>query len=148
MGVMTVSPTAETLTIRLPAASARRLYRVAEIARRPVDDVVAEVLDAGLPPLLDAVPEAMRGDLARMEGLTDDALWERLHAQLDPQDVKRYDALLEANSDGALDDAGHDALRELRTKADRLMFEKAYAALLLKWRGQHVPSLADLEATA
>ncbi|MCE7937909.1 hypothetical protein DCC79_06805 [bacterium] len=62
--------------------------------------------------------------------------------------MERYDALLEANTAGTLDDAGRDGLRELRLKADRLMFEKAYAALLLKWRGQHVPSLADLEATA
>lgn len=71
------------------------LPQVAEIARRPVDDVIAQLVDSGLPPLLDAVP---------------------------------------------------DALRECRARADQLMFEKAYAAVLLKWRGEHVPSLADLEA--
>lgn len=145
---MTISSQAETLTIRLPAASARRLQRVAEIARRPIDEVIAEVLDAGLPPLLDAVPDAMRDALARMEALGNDALWERLHAQIGPDDLARYDALLAANAAGTLDDPGRRELREFREKADRLMFEKAYAALLLKWRGQHVPSLADLEATA
>ena len=54
MCAITAIAPAETLTIRLPAASARRLHHVAEIARRPVDDVIAEVLDAGLPPALDA----------------------------------------------------------------------------------------------
>jgi len=44
---MTISSPAETLTIHLPAASARRLHRVAKIARRPIDDVIAEVLEAG-----------------------------------------------------------------------------------------------------
>ena len=79
----------------LTAASMRRLPQVAEIARRPVDDVIAQLVDSGLPPLLDAVP---------------------------------------------------DALRECRARADQLMFEKAYAAILLRWRGEHEPSLADLEA--
>jgi len=41
--------TTETLTIHLPVSAARRLHRVAEIARRPVDEVLAETLYATLP---------------------------------------------------------------------------------------------------
>ena len=44
--------TTETLTIHLPVSAARRLRRVAEIARRPVDEVLADTLYATLPPLL------------------------------------------------------------------------------------------------
>jgi hypothetical protein len=29
-------------------------------------------------------------------------------------------------------------------EADRLMFRKAYAAVLLKWRGERIPTLAEL----
>ena len=36
----------ELLTIRLPIAAAHRLRRVAEISRRPVDEVVADTLRA------------------------------------------------------------------------------------------------------
>jgi hypothetical protein len=42
--------TTETLTIHLPVSAARHLRRVAEIARRPVDEVLAETLYATLPP--------------------------------------------------------------------------------------------------
>lgn len=145
---MTIAAPSEVLTIRLPAAAAQRLHRVAEIARRPVDEVIAELLDAGLPPLLESVPEAMRDSLAEMETLSNEALWERFRAELGPEEVAEYDLLLEANAAGTLDDAGHRALDGFRSRADGLMFEKAYAALLLKWRGQHVPSLSDLEAAA
>jgi hypothetical protein len=44
--------TTETLPIQLPASAARRWRRVAEIARRPVDEVLAETLCASLPLLL------------------------------------------------------------------------------------------------
>ena len=43
--------TAETLTIQFPGSPARRVRWVAEIARRPVDEVLAETLYASLPPL-------------------------------------------------------------------------------------------------
>ena len=61
--------TTETLTIHLPVSAARRLRRVAEIARRPVDEVLAETLYAILPPLLEDVPAAFQADLARLETL-------------------------------------------------------------------------------
>ena len=40
----------ETLTIRLPVQAANRLRRIAEIAQRPIDEVVAETLQSTLPP--------------------------------------------------------------------------------------------------
>lgn len=134
------------MTIHLPAESVRRLLRVAEIARRPVDDVIAQLVDSGLPPLLEAVPDALRETLARMESLSSAALRERLLARAGAAESERYEELLEANADGSIDEAGRNTLRECRARADQLMFEKAYAAVLLKWRGEHVPSLAELEA--
>jgi hypothetical protein len=35
----------------------------------------------------------------------------------------------------------------LQLEADSLMFRKAYAALLLKWRGERIPAVADLGAS-
>ena len=55
----------ETLIIRLPVQAANRLRRVAEIARRPIDDVVAETLKSTLPPLLDDLPPDFQADLAQ-----------------------------------------------------------------------------------
>ncbi len=135
----------ETLTIRLPVAAARRLRRVAEISRRPVDDVVAETLKANLPPLLEDVPHAFREELATLETLSTDDLWQQMRARLAPERLVRYDTLLAANAAGMLDDAGRQELAKLRAEADRLMFRKAYAALLLRWRGERVPTLTELE---
>lgn len=138
----------ETLTIHLPVSAARRLRRVAEIAHRPVDDVVAETLQATLPPLLEDVPAAFRDDLAALELLTTAELWQQMNARLDEQRIARYDALLAANAARPLSGDERQDLAILRAEADRLMFRKAYAAVLLKWRGERIPTLADLEATA
>lgn len=136
----------ETLTIHLPAADARRLRRIAEISRRPVDEVVAETLRSVLPPLLEDVPPVFREELAGLEMLPSEGLWQQMRAELDPELVARYDALLAAHSAGKLDEAGQQALATLRREADSLMFRKAYAALLLRWRGERIPTLAELEA--
>jgi len=136
----------ETLTIHLPVAAARRLHRVAEISRRPVDEVIAQTLQSNLPPLLEDMPLAFQEDLAALEGLPTPALWQQMRAGLDPESLARYDTLLAANAAGTLDEAGREELARLRTEADRLMFRKAYAAVLLKWRGEHVPTLAELES--
>jgi len=85
--------TTETLTIHLPASAARRLRRMAEIARRPVDEVLAETLYATLPPLLEDVPAAFQADLARLETLPSEALHEQMRAVLRPENVTRYETL-------------------------------------------------------
>jgi len=138
----------ETLTIHLPANAVHRLRRVAEISGRPVDEVIANTLQVGLPPLLEDVPEAFRRDLARLEALANEGLWHYLREELPASQIARYDQLLAANASGTLDEAGRGELAQLRRAADSLMFRKAYAALLLRWRGERVPSLAELEAEA
>jgi hypothetical protein len=143
-----MSSTTETMTIHLPASAARRLRRVAEISGRPVDDVIADTLHAHLPALLEDIPEAFRDDLAGLERLPSDRLRQELRRQIDPKVLARYDVLLAANAAGTLDDIGRAELAMLRTQADLLMFQKAYAALLLKWRGERVPSLAELESAS
>lgn len=138
--------TTETLTIHLPVAAAQRLRRVAEVIHRPIDEVIAETLRAGLPPLLEDVPAVYRDDLAALETLPTETLRQHLRAEVDSATLTRYDALLAANASGKLDEARQQKLANLRAEADRLMFRKAYAALLLKWRGERIPTLAELEA--
>jgi hypothetical protein len=55
-----MSSLTETLTIHLPEFVARRLRRVAEIARRPVDEVAVETLCASLPPCWRTFPPHSR----------------------------------------------------------------------------------------
>lgn len=136
---------AETLTVHLPAAAMERLRRVSQIARRPIDTLVADTLEANLPPLLESVPAIHHAQLAALESLSSTELRTHLLAQLDSDTIDRYDLLLERNSAGVLDLQENVELDELREKADLLMYRKAYAALILKWRGEYVPSSAALQ---
>ena len=136
----------ETFTIRLPASAARRLRRVAEIARQPVDEVVAKTLNSSLPPLLEDVPQAFQADLARLEALPGGALREHLQATLDPANVTRYEALKALRAKRPLTETEQHEWEALKFEADSLMFRKAYAAVILKWRGERVPTLAELAA--
>lgn len=137
--------TTETLTIHLPASAARRLRRVAEIARRPVDEVLAETLNATLPPLLEDVPAAFQADLARLESLPSEALHEHMRAVLRPENVTRYETLQGIRAERRLTEAEQQEWESLRFEADALMFRKAYAAVLLKWRGERIPTMVELE---
>ncbi|MGH1393198.1 MAG: hypothetical protein ACRAVC_04075 [Trichormus sp.] len=55
--------------------------------------------------------------------------------------MERYDWLLERNSSGNITDAEKLQLIKLRQETDRFMLCKAQAAVLLRWRGHHVPSV-------
>ncbi|MCB0061680.1 MAG: hypothetical protein KDE19_06180 [Caldilineaceae bacterium] len=135
----------ETLTIRLPTQAVDRLRRVAEIARRPIDQVVAETLQSTLPPLLDDLPAEFQVDLRQLENWSNEALRQQVFARFDPELLDRYDTLLERNTQGLLTPVENKELDDLRRQGDLLTFSKAYAALLLKWRGEHVPTLEELE---
>jgi hypothetical protein len=136
----------ETLTIHLTADAARRLRRVAEISRRPLDEIIADTLQGSLPPLLEDVPAPFRAELAGLESLSTAVLWQQFRARMPAPQLTRYDQLLAENSAGTLTDAGRDELAQLRQAADQLMYRKAYAALLLRWRGERFPSRTELEA--
>lgn len=55
--------------------------------------------------------------------------------------------VLAQKASNALTEAERQELEHLRQQNDLLMFQKAYAALLLKWRGERVPTVTELEAT-
>jgi len=137
--------TTETLTIQLPVSAARRLRRVADIARRPVDEVLAETLYATLPPLLEDVPAAFQADLAHLETLPKEALHEQMWALLGPESITRYEILQVILAERRFTKAEQQEWENLRLEADLLMFRKAYAVVLLKWRGERIPTVAELE---
>ena len=111
-----------------------------------IDDVVSETLQSNLPPLLEDVPPAFRADLAQLETLSNEALRQQMYATFAGPNAERYDDLLALNTSDGLSENERKELSDLRTQADRLMYRKVYAALLLKWRGERVPTLAEMEA--
>lgn len=136
----------ETLTIRLPLQAMKRLRRVAEIADRPIELMIAETLQSTLPPLLDDLPQKFHADLRPLEKLSNDELRTEVFARMDDATQERHHQLQERNTAGTLSESEHQELDAQQYQADLLMYRKAYAALLLKWRGEHVPTVAELEA--
>jgi len=129
----------ETVTLHLPEALYRRLANTARATQRSLADVLLHAVRVGSPPTWEDVPPEFQPDLAQMDRLGDDELWNIVHLQEAEAGVSRYDELLERNQAGSLTDAERVELNNLRGAADRLMLRKAHAAAMLRWRGHIVP---------
>jgi hypothetical protein len=134
-------------TIQVPQALYRRLERLAELTHRPVDSLVEQTLSASLPPLPEDLPAAWGDALLVLERLSDQELEREMRATYSQEDYEQFAALREKQHGKGLTDTEQSTLDRLTAEADLLGLRKAYAAVLLKWRGQRVPTLAELEAS-
>lgn len=137
---------ADTRVVQVPESLYLRLERLATLTRRPVEAVIEQALSSSIPPLPDDLSPEWRDVLMRLEALSDAELWEVTRATFPDDQYVRLSELREQRRDGTLapDDAA--ALDELLRAADLLASRRAYAAVLLKWRGHRLPSLAELNA--
>jgi hypothetical protein len=140
--------TGQTIAIQMSPPLYRRLERLAELTRRPLENVVVQTLDSNVPPLPDELSAEMRGDLLALEYLNDDALGQVARSTVGPEQQEQISLLLEKNRLGTIVESERVTLAQLRQEADQLMLRKAYAYVLLKWRGYRLPALAELQAQA
>ena len=138
--------TVQTIAINVPQPVYSRYERLARLTRRPLESLIAQTLNANVPPLPDDLPDEMQRDLVTLETLDDQALWQAARGTASPQQQAQHRLLLEKNRSDTLTPAEQESLARLRQDADRLMLRKAYAYVLLKWRGYRLPTLAELEA--
>jgi hypothetical protein len=131
---------AETITLQVPEILYQRLVNTARATQRPVEEVIIHALQVGSPPGWDDVPEEFQADLAALDKLDDNTLWQILHNRKTAAEMERYNILLEGNSSGTLTEAERFELMKLRYEADLFMLRKAQAAVLLRWRGYNVPA--------
>ena len=87
-----------------------------------------------------------QAELLPLEEWPTEDLKQQVFVRLDIGTTERHDELLDMSNSETLSKAKCEELDALRRQADLLMFRKAYAALILKWRGERVPTLAELEA--
>ncbi|QLE57705.1 hypothetical protein [Nostoc sp. TCL26-01] len=130
----------ETITLQIPKILYQRLVNTAHAQRRSIEDVIVYSLQVGSPPEWDDVPEEFQADLAALDKLDDNSLWQIVRSRKTAQQMERYDFLLECNSSGDIKDAEQLELIKLRHEADRFMLCKAQAAVLLRWRGHDLPT--------
>ncbi len=140
--------TVHTVAVQMPQQLYSRLERLAELSRRSLESVVLQTLDSNIPPLPDDLPDEMRSDLSKLENLGDEALWEIAQSTISLEQQQRMSELLRRNQEGTITEAERRGLAKLRKEADRLMLRKAYAYVLLKWRGHRLPKLDELEVSA
>jgi len=113
---------------------------MAKAIHRPVADLLVRALRASLPPL-DELPPELIADLVGLEKLDDRALWRVMVSQAPSGRQRKLNGLLEKNKSGRLTGAERMELEALQNDADRVMLRKARAAVLLKFRGQRLPTL-------
>jgi hypothetical protein len=136
----------ETVSIQVPQALYHRLERLAILTGRPLESLVTQTLASSLPLLPDDLLPQTRDALLAIETLDDHDLWGLVHATLSESQLTQWDELRERRRINTLTTDEQAILDQLTQESELLALRKAYAAVLLKWRGHQIPSLADLEA--
>lgn len=128
--------TVQQITLPLPEALYLRLEQAARAMQQPLTDVVLRAVEIGSPPTWEDVPAEFQADLAALDRLDDQALWQIARSQ--QQETARYQQLLDENASGEILPASRTELTALRTEADRQMLRKAQAVAILRWRGHQL----------
>jgi hypothetical protein len=132
-----------TITLTLPDNVLQPLQRVAQATKQSVEDLLVTALQAALP-TLEGLPSDVVQHLVALESLDDQALWRVvLETVLRDQQHQLHD-LLSRNQAGVLTASEPEQLVALQQQADLVMLRKARAAVLLRFRGKRVPTLAEL----
>ena len=133
----------QTITLTLPDNILQPAQRVAQATKQSVEELLVTALQAALPTLEGLPPDVVQ-HLVALESLDDQALW-RVMRETAPlaQQHQLHDLLLR-NQAGMLTDAEREQLAILQQQADLVMLCKARAAVLLRFRGKRVPTLAEL----
>ncbi len=130
-----------TVTLDIPDSIYQRLLQTAQATQQSLESVLLRVLQVGSPPDWQDVPEEFQADVAALDCLDDEALWQVARSQVSEVDLERYDQLLEIQAMGELSEAQRWELLQQRKATERFMLRKAQAVVLLRWRGYSVMDL-------
>jgi hypothetical protein len=131
----------ETVTLQIPEALYQRLEIAAGATQRSLEDIILQAIQIGSPPTWKDVPEEFQTDLASLDRLHDDSLWQIARSKKTQLEMERYEFLLSKLQDTEITDSERLELDELRKDSDLFMLRKSQATAILKWRGHNVPSL-------
>jgi hypothetical protein len=136
------------ITIHIPDTLYDQLKRTAELSQRSMDTIVAQSLSHSISPLLEDIPAEYQADVYPLLEMDEAALQAEVRRIFPTQHWEEYETLLEKKKAGRLTAKEQARLEVLCREADILMFRKAYAAVLLKRRGYHHPSLHELPSVS
>jgi hypothetical protein len=134
----------QVITIHIPDTLYDQLKRTAALSHRSIDTIVAQSLLHSISPLFEDIPAAYQTEVYPLLEMDESTLQAEVRRIFPADRWAEYEALLEKHQDGNLTRNEHAQFEALRREADILMFRKAYAAVLLKRRGYHPPSVHAL----
>lgn len=127
------------VTLPLPENLYLRLQQVAQATQQSFTEVLLRAVEVGSPPSWESAPSEFQTDLAPLDRLNDDALWQVARSHNTQTDMERFQELLDKSTAGMLSDDERLELTQIQFEADRFMLRKAHAAALLRWRGHKLP---------
>jgi hypothetical protein len=137
----------QTITLILPDNVLQPAQRVAQATKQSLEDLLVAALQAALP-TLEGLPHDIMQHLIALESLDDQALWRVMLETVPLEQQNRIHDLLSRNQAGMITDSEGEQLAILQREADLVMLRKARAAVLLRFRGKRVPTLAELSQIA
>lgn len=133
----------QTITLELPDRFFQPLQRTAKATKQPIEHLLLNALQTSLPPL-DELPQAIIENLTSLETLSDTKLRQALKETVPIKIQEKISTILEKKKEKPLTVLETRTLAELQTQADMVMLRKARAAVLLRFRGGRLPTLAEL----
>jgi hypothetical protein len=129
-----------TITLKLPDALAERAGAAAQAMHRPLEDVLAAMLDGALP-ALDDVPADIQAELVEMTWWDDATLMATADETLSEAQQLH---LAQLSATAPLSDAQREELEALRAEYGKITLRKARAMALLSIRsGKRLLANAD-----
>ncbi len=137
----------ETVTLTLPDSVLQPLKRTAQAVQQPIEELLVTALESSLP-ALQGLPDELIADLTTLETLDTEALWQVMKELVPAGTRADLRGLLERQQEDSLTTSEQQRLASLQQQADLVMLRKARAAVLLRFRGKRLPTLAELDQLA
>jgi hypothetical protein len=131
------------ITLTLPDLLFEPVQRIARAANQPVEAVLLKALQVSLPPL-DGLPDVLTDALSGLEELDNATLAGVMREQVRPEDQDEMEQHLDRLQMGQAFELDLKRLDELRIRADRVMLRKARASVILRFRGERIPTETEL----
>jgi hypothetical protein len=134
-----------TITLNLPEKTLSQAQQAAAVLKRPIEDVLSEMLTAMLTEVDDA-PETLQAELAGMTWLNNESLWTIARSEMTSKQQSKMEQLVKLQGLRSLTPTEQQKLDSLRHEYGRITLRKARAYALLSLRGG-TPLLNELSSS-
>ncbi|RKZ41803.1 MAG: hypothetical protein DRQ49_03985 [Gammaproteobacteria bacterium] len=133
----------QTVTLHLQDSFYEPIKRIAQAMAQPIESILLKALQTSLPNL-DGLPDEQIAELTQLETLDNTALKQLLLKTVLKEQRQELETLLQKNQAVVLTDTEQKQLAVLQKMVNKIMLQKARAAVLLRFRGQRLPTLTEL----